>query len=175
MNGTIPLVFSRPLRVHCLSHSSCSRIFENSICRRDVNPDPERTESMAEEEKQLAERLNDIKWRILNRETQLGTPNEWVDEYVRDCIMRRDTVLACARRWFYLNDDLKGTSEWKREVHSRRRIIAIYHQEIFLYRQCAEIFILAEQLQETIAQGCRFVLKAFLTMCISNIIFLQCQ
>lgn len=67
----------------------------------------------------------------------------------------RDIAVGGARTWIEVNRDLKGTCEWKEEVHRRRRTIAIYHQEIDLHRQGSEIPLLALRLNELISVGFR--------------------
>lgn len=123
--------------------------------------DPERTNDMEAEEGKLAHELNSLKWTICEEQSRLRhiyAEDDWITTYVKELCTLRDIALAHARSWMDMNRDLKGTHEWKEEVHGKRRIVAIYHQEIDLYRQGAEIPVVASRSNELIADGFRYVL-----------------
>ncbi|KAK7689758.1 hypothetical protein QCA50_006397 [Cerrena zonata] len=130
--------------------------FENQICRRSAGLDPERTDNMEAAEGKLADELNSLKWGIAEQQSQLRhiyAEDEWIETYIRELCIMRDIAVGGARTWIEVNCDLKGTRKWKEEVHRRRRTVAIYHQEIDLYRQGPEIPLLALRLNELISAG----------------------
>ncbi|KAK7689642.1 hypothetical protein QCA50_007435 [Cerrena zonata] len=132
-------------------------VFENRVCRRGVGRDPERTDEMEVAERKLVEDFTSRRFTIAEEHSRLSwlVEDDWIESYTKELSMLRDIELSSARTWLYFNSDDKGTHEWKKEVHARRRIVAIYHQEIDLYRQGPEVPLLALQSNELISEGYR--------------------
>ncbi|KAK7685837.1 hypothetical protein QCA50_011183 [Cerrena zonata] len=131
-------------------------VFENRICRRGAGRDPECTDKMEAAERKLSEELTSLKFQLAEQYARIPcfTKENWVDAYVKELQVLRKGELSRAWRWMRFNDELKGTHEWKLEVHSRRRTVAIYHQEIHLYEQGAHIPLLASRFKELVSGGC---------------------
>lgn len=115
---------------------------------------------MESAERKLADELNSLKWNICEERSRLSHiygEDEWISEYIKELCILRDIALGRARTWMDMNGELKGTDEWKEVVHGKRRLIAIYHQEIDLYRQGAEVPLVALRSNELISAGFRYV------------------
>ena len=132
------------------------RTFENRICRRGGNLDPERTSWMKDKEEKLLDELREMK-SIAHMRHFYENPDadelSWVPVYIKEVQDLLNCDLAFANRWMEKNVSIKGLTKWKEELHARRRTIAIYHQEIDLFRQGVDVPWLAFQRNESILAG----------------------
>ena len=154
---TVPYRKSRqPLR-HEKPFSMGCRSFENRICRRGGNVDPERTPQMKSNEETVRNELQELK-SIAHMNHFCENPDahesSWIPVYIKEVQDLLDCDLLYANRWMKKNLETKGLPKWKEEVHARRRIIAIYHQEIDLFGQGIDVPWLAFQRNESILAGC---------------------
>ena len=86
-------------------------------------------------------------------ETPDAHESSWIPVYIKEVQDLLDCDLFYANRWMEKNLATKGFPKWKEEVHARRRRIAIYHQEIDLFRQGVDVPWLAFQRNESILAG----------------------
>lgn len=118
--------------------------------------DPERTEAMKKNEESVIEKLQQLRIDISNEYNEsnwYGSVDGWIPAYVREIEWRLDHIVGTMRAFIKTNLDSKGSAHWKHEVHAGRRIAAIYHQEIYLHRQGADIPLLVQHLKESVAAG----------------------
>lgn len=117
--------------------------------------DPERTAAMKKEEGQVIVDLNAIRARMcfLYERDGYEHPSVWIEPYLKDVQGSLDVELMWIRRWMLANVSIKGSPGWKEKVHARRRIIAIYHQEINLLQQGAEVPWMALERDECLMVG----------------------
>ena len=122
------------LNYHTFHRASC-RFFVNPICLPNTNPDPERTEEMTREERQLRRELKTMRKQISalcagcrddeNRE-------RWTMRYAEELSYRRTGTLLSWDSWKAFYAYLEGTKDWADAEHSHRRTIAILDEEIDL-------------------------------------------
>ena len=131
----------KPLH-HEESFNIGNRSFENRICRRGGNVDPERTPQMKDNEAKLRDELQQTK-SVAHMHHFYDNPDahesSWIPAYIKEVQELLDSGLFYANRWMEKNLAIKGLPKWKEEVHARRRTIAIYHQEIDLFRQGVDV------------------------------------
>lgn len=151
--GTIPYVcLSLLLNLVFIIYSA----FENSICRRGGTEDPERTKAMEREEGAVFDRLHNMKVHFSGDRFYMvahPTHNSWVEPYVMEVQEMLERELIDARCYLDEPDHPKGSPLWKQDVHARRRLIAIYRQEISLHRQGTHLPEFAREMGESIIHG----------------------
>ena len=79
----------------------------------------------------------------------------WVTKYIDEIEEMIDNELEAVQCYKDSTTDVKGSSDWCEEMHTRRRSVAVLHQEIELLRQGLDIPLAAVKANTSITHGNR--------------------
>ncbi|KAK7683364.1 hypothetical protein QCA50_013626 [Cerrena zonata] len=106
-----------------------TRVFENSICRRSGERDPEYTKEMANDEKLLLDDLTQLRVHMSNeylREHRDADDDGWIPTYTKQVEVQLQVEACWGLRMPELHREGKVPKE---DIHALRRRVAILHQE----------------------------------------------
>lgn len=130
-----------------------SRLFKNTICRKDGALDPDRTPRMIYREDLTVKYCQFLRLSFADEHALRDDPDAWIEEYLEELASQIELELRAALRYIEVTSEVKGSAEWNEMVHGWRRLIALRHQERELIKQGLDIPLLARQSNASIAQG----------------------
>lgn len=108
--------------------SKTGRPYTNPIVRKSKVKDPDRTPAMQEAEKTLVQGYMGVLHEV--GLLHPGDNDDWIKPFLQEIQSRLDSAIKSAH--VYLSTSSNPLAS---EVHSHRRVVAIYHEAIDLYSQ----------------------------------------
>ena len=131
-----------------------TRVYTNSICRRGVQ-DPERTVSIINAETSCWNELVPLRDALLDSEESGNLNDNKLTQYIALVQSKLEKQHQYTLKWLTESKGVMKADSYCRVRHGRRRILAMYHQELELLKQGPEILRLAYADGDTIIQGIR--------------------
>lgn len=125
------------------------------MCQKSQRCDPERTEEMAQDERDVEKELERVKKEVSEEYSQANphrAPGDWIPTYVAKLQPRIEMQAswgrACADRYL-----THPSSSLKMQVHAYRRKVALLHQDVDLLSQGLHVPMLAMSYKERVVDG----------------------